>query len=229
MKLFLNHIKESIRYAFSDKKAILIISALMAITSFIYKNASINPILKLITVTMLLVVGYGSYVSWHAINGSDEHPNFKNINELIWEGFKKTVINFIYGGFLVLIFLQSKQNFINGKLIITVCFSILFILIYLFLIGGLLNRYLHKGKFLKAFNIVEIYGLTTLFDIKSLMKVLIAVIISQLFAVTVFLGPVDTTSEFIYSISTFFLAPFLYITNKRFVGLNVRELMENRK
>lgn len=35
-----------------------------------------------------------------------------------------------------------------------------------------------------------------------------------------------TLSEIVYSTATFFLAPFLYISAKRFVGLNIRTLLK---
>ena len=65
---------------------------------------------------------------------------------------------------------------------------IMFVLTYLCLIGSLFNRYLHYGKITKAFNLVEIYKLIRIFDTKSFLKVLIAVIISQAFALTVIIG-----------------------------------------
>ena len=104
-------------------------------------------------------------------------------------------------------------------------------LIYLSLILGLLNRYLHKGKFMEAFKLREMWNLLTLFDIKSFIKVICAVIPSQLFAISVVIGFSDGFDliELLKSISTFFLAPFFYIAAKRFVGLNVRELISDTK
>ena len=231
MKLFFRHVKESIEYAFADKKAILVICVLMAITAIIYKNGSVNPILKLVTVTLLIVVGYGSYISWYTLKDSDEHPKFKNLKKLIWEGFKKTFITFIYSGFLVLFFFLAKQSFDNGNIIIAVFLAILSALIYLFLIIGLLNIYLHGGEFFKAFNLVEIHNLILSFEFKSLIKFIIVILISQIFSITIIIVPFEevSASEFIYSIATLFLSPFLYIANKRLVGLNVRELLKNRK
>ena len=79
----------------------------------------------------------------------------------------------------------AKQNYMNGNLIFAVCFTILFVLLYLCLIGGLLNRYLHKGKFMEAFHLREIINLIKIFDTKSFIKVIIAVMISQAFAASV--------------------------------------------
>ena len=106
---------------------------------------------------------------------------------------------------------------------------VLFVLIYLCLIAGLLNRYLHKGKFIEAFNIPEIIDLVHMFDVKSFIRVVGAVIISQAFAITVVIefGKGFTPIEMLMSLSTFFLAPFFYIAAKRLVGLNVRELLKN--
>ena len=186
MRLFIDHIKESIDYTLSDKTGIIIVSSLVSIACFINKNSLSDPILKVINVFLLIVVGYGSYVSWYALKGRDEHPRFKNnMKRLVWEGFKKSIILFIYSGFLYVLLSLAKQNYMNGNLIFAVCFTILFVLLYLCLIGGLLNRYLHKGKFMEAFHLREIINLIKIFDTKSFIKVIIAVIISQTFAALV--------------------------------------------
>ena len=200
----------------------------MAITSLINKNGFLNPFWKMFTVTLLIVMGYGSYVSWYTLKGSDKHPKINNLKKLIWEGFKKSAITFIYSIGLTFFFHQMKVN-LNSNIIIALISAILFVLIYLCLIAGLLNRYLHRGKFIEAFNLVEIINLLRLFDIKSFIRVIVAVIISQVFAISVVIefGPGFSMTEMLMSLSTFFLAPFFYIAAKRLVGLNVRELLKN--
>ena len=231
MKLFFNYVLDSIRYAISDKKSIFINGILHTFTSVIFKFSFITPFLKLFVVTYLILIGYGSYVSWYTLKGSDNHPKFRNILKLTKEGFKKSVVTFIYTGFLIVFFLQAKNYYINGNILVALLFIFLFCCIYLFLIGGLLNRYLHKGKFLEAFNLLEICRLIYLFDIKSFIKVIIAVVISQIFAIIIVMGYNQGFSlfAFIYSIVAFFLAPFFYIGNKRLVGLNVCQLLANKK
>ena len=228
MKLFLDNIVDALKYALSDKKGIIVISALLGITSIVNKDGFLNSFLRLFTLTLLIVMGYGSYVSWYTLKGSDKHPKINNLKKLTWEGFKKSVITFIYSIGLTFFFHQVKVN-LNGNIIIALIFIILFVLTYLCLITGLLNRYLHKGQFLKAFNLLEIINLMSLFDIRSFIRVITAVIISQAFAISVVIGFTNGFSliELLMSLSTFFLSPFLYIATKRFVGLNVRELLKN--
>ena len=228
MKLFLENIGDAVKYALSDKKGIIIISALMAITSVINKDNFLNSFWRIFTVTLLIVMGYGSYVSWYTLKGSDEHPKINNLKKLIWEGFKKSVITFIYSIGLTFFFHEAKVN-LNGNLIIALIYIILFVLTYLCLIAGLLNRYLHRGKFIEAFNFREIRELMLLFDIKSFIRVIGAVIISQVFAISVVIefSPGFSLIELFLSLSTFFSAPFFYIAAKRLVGLNVRELLKN--
>ena len=123
---------------------------------------------------------------------------------------------------------MAKQNYADGNLIFAVCFIILFVLIYLIFIVGLLNRYLHKGKFIEAFHLFEIIELIKLFDTKSFIKVIVAVMISQAFAASVVIPFTKGFSliDIIYSIATFFLAPFLYVATKRLIALNVYDLLE---
>lgn len=228
MKKFFGNYIDSIRYALSDRTGLIVVGILMALTSLVNKDGLIRPIWKLTTVTVLIVMGYGSFVSWYTLKGSDDHPKIRKIKKMTWEGFKKTLITVIYSLFLAAAYYLGKITYSKGHVILAVLCIAVFILIYLCLIGGLLNRYLNHGKFLKAFNIPEIIDLISLFDVKSFLKVIIAVIISQVFAITVVLGFSDGFSmiELLFSIATFFLAPFLYIANKRFIGLNVRKMLE---
>ena len=232
MRLFVDHIKESIDYALSDKVGLVIISSLVSIACLINKHSLSDPILKVINILLLIVVGYGSYVSWYALKGRDEHPHFKNnMKRLVWEGFKKSVIVCVYSGFMYVLIRLAKQSYADGNLIFTACFIILFVLAYLCLIAGLLNRYLHKGKFIEAFNIPKIINLMKLFDPKSFIKVIVAIMISQTFAVSIVIefNQGIAIFEIIYSIATFFLTPFLYVATKRFIALNVYDLLENKK
>ena len=228
MRLFVGNIGNAVKYALSDRKGIIIISALMAITSIATANQHLNSFWRMLAVTLLIVMGYGSYVSWYTLNGSDEHPKINNLKKLIWEGFKKSALTFIYSIPLTFFVHMAKVN-MNGNIILSVIGTILFVLTYLCFITGLLNRYLHKGKFTEAFNLREIWNLACLFDIKSFIRVVSAVIISQIFAIMVIVGFSDGFDwiELVKSLSTFFLAPFFYIAAKRFVGLNVRELLNN--
>ena len=228
MRLFVGNIGNAVKYALSDRKGIIIISALMAITSIATANQHLNAFWRMLAVTLLIVMGYGSYVSWYTLKGSDEHPKINNLKKLIWEGFKKSAITFIYSIPLTFFVHMAKVN-MNNNIILSLIGIILFVLTYLCFIIGLLNRYLHKGKFIEAFSLREIINLAQLFDIKSFIRVISAVIISQVFAITVVVGFSNGFDliELVKSISTFFLAPFFYIAAKRFVGLNVRELLNN--
>ena len=229
MRLFIDHIKESIDYALGDKLGLLIISTLVSLACLINKDSLSDPILKVLNVLLLIVVGYGSYVSWYALKGRDEHPKFKNnMRRLVWEGFKKSVIVFIYSGFLWLTGRLAKLCYTHGHVIVAACFIGAFVLIYLCLIAGLLNRYLHKGKFIEAFHLREIFNLLKIFDTRSFIKVVVAVLISQAFAASIVLPFSQGLSllDIIYSIATFFLSPFLYVASKRFIALNVYDLLE---
>jgi hypothetical protein len=231
MKVFLSQVEDSVRYALSDRKGMFTICSLMAITSFINKNGSLTPIMKLVTVTLLIVMGYGSFVSWHTLKGSDDHPKLENnLRRITLEGFKKTLITVIYSGFLVIFIYHAKLCHEDGNIIFAAGWIALFVSVYLCLIGGLLNRYLHRGKFKEAFNLVEIIKLLSMFDIESFIRVMTAVVISQTFAITVVIPFADgfSQTELLFSIASFFLAPFLYIANKRLVGLNIRRLLQKQ-
>ena len=71
MRLFVGNIGNAVKYALSDRKGIIIISALMAITSIATANQHLNSFWRMLAVTLLIVMGYGSYVSWYTLKGSD--------------------------------------------------------------------------------------------------------------------------------------------------------------
>lgn len=228
MKSFLYYIGDAIRYALSDRKGIVLISALMAVTSFVNKDPDVPRVVVMFNLTMILVMGYGSYVSWHTLRGSDEHPHVEGrVKKLLWEGFKKTVITVIYSFVMAVIGTLGKHFLSEGNFILVIVCVILFSVTYIIFIGGLLNRYLHRGEFTNAFDFPEIFKLVSLFDLATFLKVVAAVIISQTFALSVIIGFSDgfSMTELVFSIASFFLAPFLYIANKRLVGLNVRDLL----
>lgn len=228
MDSFFTQIKKAIDYALSDRKAIVLIGTLVFINSIIGKLDDSFPLWKLILkISVFFVVGYGSFISWYSLKGSDKHPDIANYKKMLWEGFKKSTITSIYSVGLVFIFVFAKRNIAEGNIMFALIGIVLFVAVYLTMIAGLMNRYLNRGKYLKAFDIHEIIKLMSLFDVKSFLKVILAVIISQTFMILVIVGFSDgfTLADFIYSIAAFFLAPFTYFATKRLVGLNVYDLL----
>ena len=216
MDSFYTQIKKAIDYALSDRKAIVLIGTLVFINSIIGKLDDNFPLWKLILkISVFFVVGYGSFISWYSLKGSDKHPDIGNYKKMLWEGFKKSTITSIYSIGLVFFFIFAKRNVAEGNMLFAVIGIILFVAVYLTMIAGLLNRYLNRGKYLKAFDLREIIKLMSLFDIKSFLKVFVTVIISQVFMILVIVGFSDgfTLADLIYSIVAFFLAPFImYMT-----------------
>ena len=230
MILFYENIKDSISYALSDWNAVVIIGIIFFVSSIINKHHLTNlSYLRVFNVLMLMSTGYGSYITWYTLKGYDKLPIIGNVKKLLWEGFRKGIVIFVYSTVLTFLIHCAKIYFIKANMLFALFFAILFSVVYMFLIGGLLNRYLNGGKILKAFNLVEIAKLVLIFDKLTFCRVAFAVIIAQVFTISCF---VDfdrgfTLIELLYSILTFFLAPFLFFATKRFVGLNIRELLKN--
>ena len=127
MRLFVGNLGNAVKYALSDRKGIIIISALMAITSIATANQHLNSFWRMLAVTLLIVMGYGSYVSWYTLKGSDEHPKINNLKKLIWEGFKKSAITFIYSIPLTFFVHMAKVN-MNSNIILSLIVIIIFVL-----------------------------------------------------------------------------------------------------
>lgn len=181
--------------------------------SIVNKYFEYLSMFHLSNILMLVAIGYGSMVSMYTISSSDTLPEIRNIKRIVWEGIKKSLIIAFYTIFLSYLFHHAKIHYLNGKGPLFVICAILFALVWLILIGGLLNRYFHNGAFFKAFNLVEIFRLFTSYDKVTFVQIIIFVIISQLFVVTVFVNFHKGFSlvELAYSVLTFFLAPFLFI------------------
>lgn len=225
MRQFYEDIKNAIRYALSDRYAIIVIGGIFLLASLINKYA--DNFLRLSNLILLYVVGYASFISWYTINGRDKHPNLKNVKRMAWEGFKKSTITMVYSFFLAIAAINANSFYSSGRYLPAIALTVLFLMIYLTLIGGLFNRYLNGGVFLKAFDVPEIVRLLKSFDDKTFIRVIVAVIISQTFIVSVFVNFDQGFSlvELLFTISTFFLSPFLYIVTKRLTGLQVRNLL----
>ena len=227
MKTFYLSIKDAVRYALSDWKVVLVIGGLMCLSS-ISNKISVISLFKISNIFMVFVIGYGSFIAFYTIHGDDVPLNISNVKRIFWEGFKKSVILMFYSLFLNFFFTVAKSGYDKGDILIAVVSGLIFALIWLVLIGGLINRYLNKGKFTKAFDIVEIVKLLKSLIGHNFIRLIVAVIIAQVFALSVFIGLQDGLSvlEIVHSILTFFLAPFLFIATKRLVGLNIRELVK---
>lgn len=225
MNLFYEHMKDAVRYA-SNRKGMVVFGTILVVTSLVNKNNHLNPLWKAVNIFILLFIGYGSYISWYSLNGSNKHPDLGNYKRLFWEGFKKSLITITYSIPLTFLIHVAKES--DSIALKAICIM-MFAAVYLCLIGGLINRYLYHGEILKAFDFPEIIGVLRSFDLRSFVKVIIAIIISQTSVVLVLIGFNNGFSlfEMAYSLSTFFIGPFLFFATKRFVGLNLYDLLKD--
>ena len=93
MKEFIHDIVSAIEYAFKDPLAIFVIGIIMMVVSIINKHSATTvSFLIVFNVFMMVVVGYGSYISYYTINGIDGSPSIMNFKNLMWEGIKKSFI-----------------------------------------------------------------------------------------------------------------------------------------
>lgn len=203
----------------------------MFFISLLRKFAIVDPYLKylfyfLSSLFLFVEVGYGSKTAATSIRGDDKPPKLNKIQKLMWEGFKKTIIISIYIIPLHYLFYKAKTSlFIESPLCLI--YSALFIGIYIILILGLINRYHYNGSFFKAFDYMEIFNLLKRIKVKNLLFVLICAMLAQSFTIQCFIDLENgfNALELVYTILTFFLAPWMLITTKRLIALNVRDLL----
>lgn len=235
MKTFIQNFRNAIRYSISDWKIIIIIGSLMFLISFLNKISVTDPIISKIifvisNLLLFLEVGFGSKIVATSIQGEAKPPKLNKIHKLIWEGLKKTIIIGIYIYILKHIIIQAQ--FYASKISpICVIFYLLFLIVYILLILGLINRYNYNGSFIKAFDFKEIFKLFRKIKIKNLVFVMICAGLSQITAIQCFidLNMGFSIIEAAHTIITFFLAPWILLTTKRFIALNVGDLLKSMK
>ena len=228
MNLFYTQLKDAVNYALSDRNAIIAVGLLAAVASVVAKDSNLSAVWKIFRFTIFFIVGYGSFISWYTLKGEDRHPDLRNYKRIFWEGLKKSAIISVYSVGLTFFKHHAGNFFAAGNYLPAAAFAVLFVLNYLLMIGGLFNRYLNHGKFLKAFDLPEIWRLLKIFDAVSFIRVLIAVIIAQGIIVLTIIGfgKGFNIGELIFLFAAVFLVPFLFFTTKRLVGLSVYHLLE---
>ena len=246
-----NDLKDAIRYPFLDWKIILITGSILFLITILNKsdmskidlaisvlksldfsNLNQNRIIPIITSVLVFVeIGYGSRIVFKGLLGENKPPQYNKLKKLVWEGFKKYCIILIYGIVMTFLFNYAQSYFLADNIPLAIIFFILFIFVYLTLIGAMLNRYENNGKFFKAFDYNEIFRLLKDYGAKYVLTILICAVIAQTFTVTCFVDITPNTLSLLeigISILTFFLAPITAISTKRLVSLNLRRVYDEK-
>jgi hypothetical protein len=228
MNLFYTQLKDGVRYALSDRNAIIVVGLMSVVASIVRKSDNLPDICNLFNLTIFFIIGYGSFISWYTLKGENRHPDLRNYKRIFWEGIKKSAIIAVYSIGLTFFKHHAGNCFSEGNYLLALALAVLFAANYILMIGGLFNRYLNHGKFFKAFDLPEIWRLFRIFDVASFIRVLIAVVIAQAVIVLIIIGfgKEFRLLEIAFSVAAVFLVPFLFFTTKRMVGLNVYRLLE---
>ena len=221
-------LRDIIKYTFGDYKNVLMIATLMLAISF-FVNVSeirsdiISPISVIIVYILIFIeVGYGAEIIKTSYDGQNTTPKLIPTKELLKEGVKRTVIYVFYGLICILLY-RLEQYFPFYSIESSVC-DILIIVVTILMCLGIINRFLHNGKFSKAFNLKEMLMLYKKFKIKELVYVIISMLIGQAFVVSclVDINPGFRIIDAILMVLTFFLAPLSLISTKRLIGLTFK-------
>ena len=226
------NLKDAIRYPFLDLKIILIIGAILFSISILNKLsfndcAEKSIILIISSFLLLLEMGYGFRIIYRGLIGENKPPKFNEILKLIWNGSKNYCVYILYAIIMSFLFKHSQSLFSANNYSLAIIVFILFIFVYILLIGSLLNMCENRGRFVKAFKYNEVYDLLKDIGAIDTFTILISLVIAQTFAIScvVDIHPNTLTLlEVIYSILTFFLAPIALISTKRLISLNLRRV-----
>lgn len=235
MRKVFESIIEALKYPFRDWKNIIVIGFLLLIASLGRKLPfPEDPQQTVVFIGALLILflqtGYGSKIVYSGLKGENIPPKLRPIPKLIWEGFKKIIIIIIYVHIMVIFISVGKTQLSANNIPIAI---ILFVLgggTYLLMVGGLLNRYFHHGKFIKAFYLKEIIAIIKKIGFWDMISIVICAMISQTLTISTFINLVKdmfTSIELVLCIIAFFLAPIALMSTKRLISLNLRRILSS--
>ena len=227
-----NNLIDTLEYPFLDLKIILIIGVILFSISILNKlnfNDCVEKSIILIISSFLLLLemGYGFRIIYRGLIGENKPPKFDKILNLIWNGFKNYCVYILYAIIMSFLFKHAQSLFSANNYPLAIIVFILFIFVYMLLIGSLLNMCENRGRFVKAFKYNEVYDLLKDIGAIDTFTILISLVIAQTFAISCFVDIHPNTLtllEVIYSILTFFLAPIALISTKRLISLNLRRV-----
>ena len=229
--LFTDEVVDAFRFIFSDYRVYLQIGTVLFLISIIRKLAYAvidNPYIfwSLVIFSELLLylqVGYGSYISLYTLKGRDYLPKIRNIKKIFFEGIKKSYVIYIYV-LIIISFSMISGSYFNGASDILV--FVVHVLIYCVMILGLINRYLHHGNFIRAFNAGDMRTIFENIKLKNFALVVVCVFFSQ-FAVAnsaiTYSGGLSLFNV-VSLVASFFIAPAVVIFSKRLTALHIRKL-----
>lgn len=232
-----NNIIDAIKYPFLDFKIIIIIGAILFTISILNKLSFSNcfeksAIFIVSSILLLLEMGYGFRIIYKGLIGENKPPKFDELLKLVWNGFKNYCVIFMHAIIMSFLFKHGKSLFFANNYPLSIVCFILFILVYVLLIGSLLNMCENRGRFIKAICYNEIFDLLKDIGTKDIFTILISLVVAQIFAISCFVDIHPNTLsllEVIYSIITFFLAPITLISSKRIISLNLRRVYGEKK
>lgn len=220
---------DSVRYSLKGKKDFIFFGFLLWSISFsiyITNEYSILGILLFIPISIFLFIegGYIATIIENTLFGSDTHPKFKNIKNLIWRGIKELLILLVYSTIpIIVLIIAIFEIIIFSDDISTLILLIIFILSLFFSLVIMQSAIIHyeykHSKLRTAFEIKTI--------LKKLKKMGFSNLISSFSLVLLFTLIIQPTlsdiSEnmhpLISIIMSFTILPFLAVFSARFMGL----------
>lgn len=223
-------ISNSIKFPFKDLEMVILIAILLFVIDFLNEltinDFTQNAIISMISHCLLFIeLGYGSKIVYTSLKGLDNPPKLNKVHKIFFEGFKKSCIYFIYGAVLTFAFSRCKY-YLNINMGLSIAYAILFLFVYITLIGGLLNRYKYRGKFTKAFNFRESYKLLFNIGPRNVLAILICALFAQVFVGNAFINSIDETSLIgaCIFIILLIISPFALFSTKRLISLILRDI-----
>lgn len=229
---FTTQVRDAFTYTIRDWKTILLLGLILCITSSLDKineaNAIIAIAIVIVTIIMLFIEeGYRYEIIKETIKGNNNPPKFRNLKELITEGFLESITITVYSaGLYILTNMTNNIKIISSLHLIQ--WAILFIIviaIYFLFFGAVINKALHNDKFISAFNIIEIVRFYSKIGIiRTAILIIIGSISMNLIICSVLDLGIYNFAQYIDIIINLFINPILILFLTRLTALIGKEV-----
>ena len=225
-------IRDALKYTLKDWKTVILLGIILCAT------ASFNDLdsddltvgFAMVIVALILLAfeeGYRYLIIKNTLKGDNNPPRVTNLKEILVEGSYEAITLIFYACVIyLLVEVINNINILGGmKDLQAAIISATCIFIYFLFFGAAINKVLHGGRFLSAFNAIEIIKYYIKIGLKRTLAIIIFGTISLNFiACSVFdYGSIDLVNTIDFLIN-FILSPIILLFITRLIALSGKEV-----
>lgn len=227
-----NQMRDALKYTLKDWKTIFLLGIVLCAAASFNDLDSDNTYVGLAIVIVALILlafeeGYRYLIIKKTLKGDNSPPRVTNLKEILVEGSYEAITLIIYACVIyLLVEVINNINILDGmEDLQAAIISAACIFIYFLFFGAAINKVLHGGRFLSAFNAREIINYYRRIGLKRTLAIIIFGTISLNFIVcSVFdYGSIDLVNTIDFLIN-FILSPIMLLFITRLIALSGKEV-----